>query len=95
MINGFTVPKVIISCFVSFESFKTSKSQFYFYLEILNIQVGRVYKPRKKKNVAFQGMIFPGLDISQGTEANGRGALTDWPCALKNSHFPFARAMPS
>jgi hypothetical protein len=21
-----------------------------------------------------------GLDISQGTEANGRGALSDWPC---------------
>jgi hypothetical protein len=30
-----------------------------------------------------------GLDISQGTEANGHGALTDWPCALKNSFHIF------
>jgi hypothetical protein len=28
-------------------------------------------------------VTYPGLDISQGTVANGCGALTDWPCALK------------
>jgi hypothetical protein len=30
-----------------------------------------------------------GLDINQGTEANGRGALSDWLCALKNSFHIF------
>jgi hypothetical protein len=30
-----------------------------------------------------------GLDISQGTEANGCGARSDWPCALKYSFHIF------
>jgi hypothetical protein len=36
----------------------------------------------------------PGLDIGQDTEANGRGALSDWPCALKNSFHIFHLPMP-
>jgi hypothetical protein len=35
-----------------------------------------------------------GLDISQGAEANGCGALTDWPCALKNSFHIFHLPRP-
>jgi hypothetical protein len=35
-----------------------------------------------------------GLDISQGTEANGRGALSDWPCALKYSFHIFHLPRP-
>jgi hypothetical protein len=35
-----------------------------------------------------------GLDISQGTEANGHGALSDWPCALKNSFHIFHLPRP-
>jgi hypothetical protein len=34
----------------------------------------------------------PGLDISQGT--NGRGALSDWPCALKTSFHMFHLPRP-
>jgi hypothetical protein len=30
----------------------------------------------------------------QGTEANGRGALSDWPCALKNSFHIFHLPRP-
>jgi hypothetical protein len=35
-----------------------------------------------------------GLDISQGTKANGRGALSNWPCALKNSFHIFHLPRP-
>jgi hypothetical protein len=35
-----------------------------------------------------------GLNISQGTEANGRGALSDWHCALKNSFHIFHLPRP-
>jgi hypothetical protein len=34
------------------------------------------------------------LDISQGTETNGRGALSDWSCALKNSFHIFHLPRP-
>jgi hypothetical protein len=45
-------------------------------------------KEKVKKSVVCLPVLkglwkpFSGLDISQGTEANGRGALADWPCAL-------------
>jgi hypothetical protein len=38
--------------------------------------------------------LSPGLDRSQGTDANGRGALSDWPCALKNSFHIFHLPTP-
>jgi hypothetical protein len=41
-----------------------------------------------------QGLGSAGLDISQGTEANGCGALPDWPCALKNSFHIFHLQRP-
>jgi hypothetical protein len=49
---------------------------------------------------AYCGLILQailpssGLDISQGTEANGRGALSDWPCALKNFFHIFHLPRP-
>jgi hypothetical protein len=36
----------------------------------------------------------PGLDLSQGTEANGRGALSDWAGALKNFFHIFHLPRP-
>jgi hypothetical protein len=40
--------------------------------------------------------VLAGLDISQGTEANGRGpSLLGLVPSKFLSHFPFAKAMPN
>jgi hypothetical protein len=48
---------------------------------------GRVVIENPLNIFIFAGLSFaiipPGPDICQGTQANGHGALSDWPCATK------------
>jgi hypothetical protein len=51
-------------------------------------------RPAKRYRFLAKFTTLSGLDISQGTEANGRGALSDWACALKNSFHVFHLPRP-